>query len=46
VSLKVLLLSNCGLGPSGCISIAETLSGCPNLEIIDISRNRIENEGA
>lgn len=44
-SLEVLLISNCGLGPLGVAEIAKGLEGTPNLKVLSIGRNRMENQG-
>lgn len=44
-SLEVLLISNCGLGPLGVAEIAKGLEGTPNLRVLSIGRNRMENAG-
>lgn len=44
-SLEVLLIANCGLGPLGVAEIAKGLEGTPNLRILSIGRNRMEDPG-
>lgn len=44
-SLEVLIIFNCGLGPTGVTTIAEGLKGTPSLKYLCIARNRMKNEG-
>lgn len=39
------MISNCGLGTLGVTEIAKGLEGTPNLQILSIARNRMENGG-
>lgn len=45
MTLQVLLIYNCGLGPMGVAKIAEGLRGTPQLRTLSIGRNRMENAG-
>ena len=46
VSLKNLLLANCGLGPEGAEILADSLIESPaNLETLDVARNRMKGDG-
>ena len=45
-SLKVFYINNAGLGPAGTKTLADSLKGCPNLEVFALARNRAECPGA